>query len=359
MAYAQSKEQVKIAEMQFKNAEQDLILRVAQAYFYVLQSQDNLAFIAAQKAAITEQLASAKRNFEVGTATITDTHEAQARYDLAIAQEIAEQNTYNIRLRTLEKLVGKPAGTLDTLAEGEFLPAEGGDIDDWARRAAESNLQAEIQRIAKTIADQEVKRNRAGHYPTLDAVAGYAIDNNQNFGTIQIDTNVATVGLELNVPIYQGGLISSRVREAVANQEKARQDLENATRDASLQARQAYLNASSGEARVRALEQALTSTEVQLESTKLGMQVGVRTSLDVLDAEQQVLSARRDLAGARYDYLLAKLALKAAVGGLSPADLAVIDQHLRPPATLPPAEQPAAQQPVVETPTLEQPAAPQ
>lgn len=353
LVYAQSKQQVKIAEMQFKASEQDLILRVAQAYFDVLQSQDNLAFIAAQKAAISEQLAAAKRNFEVGTATITDTHEAQARYDLAVAQEIAEENSYNIRLRALEKLIGKPAGTLDTLGEGELLQAEAGSIDDWAARAVDGNLQAEIQRISKTIADQEVQRNRAGHLPTLDAVAGYTVNNNQNFGSTQVDTRVASVGLELNVPIYQGGLVSSQVREAVANQERARQDLENATREASLQARQAWLNVSSGDARVRALEQALTSSEAQLESTKLGLQVGVRTSLDVLDAEQQVLSARRDLAGARYAYLLAGLSLKAAVGELSPADLAAIDQHLRPPEALPPAEQPA------EQPAVEQPATPQ
>ena len=169
--YAQAKEQVKIAEKQFKAAEQDLILRVAQAYFDVLQSQDNIAFIDAQKAAITEQLASAKRNFEVGTATITDTHEAQARYDLAVAQEIAEQNTLNIRLRALEKLIGKPAGGLDTLVDSKLLKTDSISIDDWAKRAAEGNLQADIQRIAKTIADQEIKRNRAGHYPTLDAVA--------------------------------------------------------------------------------------------------------------------------------------------------------------------------------------------
>jgi outer membrane protein len=355
--YAQSKEQVKIAETQFKAAEQDLILRVAQAYFDVLQSQDNLAFIAAQKAAITEQLASAKRNFEVGTATITDTHEAQARYDLAVAQEIAEQNTYNIRLRALEKLIGKPAGSLDTLAAGEALRGESGSIDDWAQRAAEGNLQAEIQRISKTIADQEVRRNRAGHYPTLDAVASYTVFNNQNFGTVQVDVDTATIGVELNLPIYQGGLVSSQVREAVANQERARQDLENATREAGLQARQAWLNVNSGAARVSALEQALTSTEAQLESTKLGLQVGVRTSLDVLDAEQQMLSARRDLAGARYDYLLAGLSLKAAAGELSPADLALIDQHLRPPAAPLPAEQPGPEQPAAEQPAAEQPAA--
>ncbi|MBW8329552.1 MAG: TolC family outer membrane protein [Thiobacillus sp.] len=330
--YAQAKEQVKIADMQLKVAEQDLILRVAQAYFDVLQSQDNIAFINAQKASITEQLAAAKRNFEVGTATITDTHEAQARYDLAVAQEIAEQNSLNIRLRALEKLIGKPVGTLDSLVDNKLLKAEAGTLDEWAARAADGNLQAEIQRIAKTIADQEVERNRAGHYPTLDAVAGYNINNNQSFGTGKIDTKIASIGLELNLPIYHGGQTSSPVREAHANQEKARQDLENATREAGLQARQAWLNVNSGIARVQALEQALVSTRAQLDSTKLGLDVGVRTNLDVLDAEQQVLSARRDLAGARYAYLLATLALKAAVGTLSPEDLAEIDQHLRPPA---------------------------
>src|SRR5574340_369591 len=330
LQYAQSKEQVKIADMQFKAAEQDLILRVAQAYFDVLQSQDNMAFIAAQKAAITEQLAAAKRNFEVGTATITDTNEAQARYDLAVAQEIAEQNSLDIHLRALEKLIGKPPGALDAFVESGQLKVDAESIDSWAARAAEGNLQAGIQRLAKTIADQEVERNRAGHYPTLDAVAGYAVNNNQNFGTIKLDTRGASIGVQLNVPIYQGGLISSRVREAVANQEKARQDLATATRDASLQARQAWLNVSSGAARVKALEQALASTQTQLASTKLGQQVGVRTSLDVLNAEQQVLSARRDLAGARYACLLAGLSLKAAAGSLSADDLQAIDALLTP-----------------------------
>ncbi len=180
------------------------------AYFDVLHAQDNMPSSNAQKAAITEQLASAKRNFEVGTATITDTHEAQARYDIAVAQEIAEQNTLNIRVRALEKLIGKPAGALDTLVENSLLKIESGSIDEWAQRAAESNLQAEIQRIAKTIADQEVERNRAGHYPTLDAVASYSIDNNQAIGAQPIDTRTGVVGLELNLPIYQGGITNSR-----------------------------------------------------------------------------------------------------------------------------------------------------
>ena len=339
--YEQAKQQVKIAEVQFKTAEQDLILRVAQAYFDVLQSQDNLAFIAAQKAEITEQLAAAKRNFEVGTATITDTHEAQARYDLAVAQEIAEQNSYNIRLRALEKLIGKPAGSLDTPAADLVMRVGAGSIDEWAARAADGNLQAEIQRFNKTIADQEIKRNRAGHYPTVDAVAGYTIVENQTFGTEEVDTDTAVIGLRFDIPLYQGGLVSSRVREAVANRERARQDLENAVREAGLQARQAWLNVNRGAARVAALGQALISTQAQLDSTKLGLDVGVRTNLDVLNAEQQMLSARRDLAGARYEYLLAGLSLKAAVGELSPADLAAIDQLLRPPQV----QQPAQEQP--------------
>jgi outer membrane protein len=332
VAFEQAKNQTRIAEMQFELAEQDLILRVAQAYFDVLQSQDNIAFIQAQQAAIAEQLAAARRNFEVGTATITDTHEAQARYDLAEAQAIAEQNTLNIRLRALEKLIGKPAGALDALIEPARLKAATGDIDEWAERAASGNLQAGIQRIAKAIADQEVERSRAGHYPTLDAVAGYSVNNNQNFGALQADMRTASIGLQLNLPIYQGGLASSRVREAVANQEKARQDLEAAARDAGLSARQAYLNVESGVARVRALEQALVSSRAQLDSTKLGLSVGVRTNLDVLNAEQQVLSARRDLAGARYAWLLAGLALKAAVGTLAPLDLDEVDQYLKPAA---------------------------
>ena len=330
--YEQSKGQVKIAEMQFRVAEQDLILRVAKAYFDVLQSQDNIAFLASQKTAIAEQLASAKRNFEVGTATITDTHEAQARYDLAVAEEITEQNLLSIRLRSLEKLIGKPAIPLDTLIQPAQLKTESGSIDEWASRAADGNLQAEIQRLNKTIADQEVERNRAGHLPTLDAVAGYTISNGQNFGTIQVDTRTGIVGLELNLPIYQGGLVSSQVREAVANQEKARQDLEESVRTASLRARDAYLTVNSTAARVRALEQALGSSQLQLDSTKLGLEVGVRTSLDVLNAEQQVRSAQRELAAARYNHLQSRLLLKSAAGTLSPADLAELDQSLKPAA---------------------------
>lgn len=326
----QAQLQVDLAAVQFAAAEQDLILRVARAYFDVLQAQDNLDFIAAQKAAIAEQLASAKRNFEVGTATITDTHEAQARYDLATAQEIAEQNQFAVRVRTLEKLVGKPLDKLSGLAEKTKLAKTEGSIDDWAQRASESNLQAAIARLSERLAEKEIDRNRADNLPTLDAVAAYNLNYGQNFGAFQVDNRVATVGLELNVPIYRGGLTSSRVREAAANRERARQDAENAAREASLNARQSYLNVGSGLAQVRALEQALVSSKAQLDSTQLGLQVGVRTSLDVLNAQQQVLSAKRDLASARYNTLLAGLALEAAAGSLDAEDLVAIDGLLKP-----------------------------
>jgi outer membrane protein len=322
--------QVQIAEKQLALAEQDLILRVAQAYFDVLEAQDNMAFIAAQKAAITEQLASAKRNFEVGTATITDTHEAQARFDLATAQEIAEQNQLAVRQRTLERLIGKPLEPLAPLQPQAQLPSSTGNIDDWAGRANQANLQVLIQRLSEAVAQQEIFRNRADFLPTVDAVAALNVNNGQNFGSVQVDTRNASVGVEVNLPLYQGGLTTSRVRQAVANRERARQDAENATREAGLSARQAYLNVASGLAQARALEQALVSSQAQLDSTELGLQVGVRTSLDVLNAQQQVLSAKRDLASARYSTLLAGLALEAAVGTLDSEDLVVIDALLRP-----------------------------
>ena len=329
VVHEQAKLQLQVGESQLKLAQQDLILRVARAYFDVLQAQDNIAFIQAQKAAISEQLASAKRNFEVGNATVTDTHEAQARFDLATAQEIAATNEREIRLRTLQRLVGKSPLPLAALGDKVSMPLPAtGAIDDWVNRAAEQNLQSRIQRDLKLIADREVARNRASGYPTLDAVASYTVANNQNFGSQQVDTRTGVIGLELAVPIYQGGLLSSRVREAVANQDKARFDLENATREAGLQASQAYLNAVNGEAQVKALEQARISTQAQLDSTRLGLQVGVRTSLDVLNAQQQVLSAQRDLSAARYNFIMAGLNLQAAVGELDEADLAEVDRYL-------------------------------
>ncbi len=329
VAYDQAKVSVQLAENQLKIAGQDLVLRTATAYFDVLLAQDSLQFIHAQKAAITEQLAAAKRNFEVGTATITDTHEAQARFDLATAQEIAALNGLEIKRRALHTLTGKNVDTLSILVSDPVLatPAPA-NMEEWASRALDGNLQVLISRQAKQIADQEIERARRGHHPTLDLTASYSDNDNQNIGAGTVDSKATVIGLEFSLPIYQGGLISSQVREAVANQEKARQEAEDARRNAALQARQAYLNVTSTEAQVRALEAALASSQKSLESTQLGLEVGVRTNVDVLNAQQQLTSAQRDLAAARYDFLLSVLSLKAAAGALSAADLEEIDRQL-------------------------------
>lgn len=327
--YEQGKSQTAQAEAQFAIARQDLVLRVAQAYFDALLAQDNVTLAGAQKAAISEQLAQAKRNFEVGTSTITDTHEAQARYDLTSAQEIAAQNDLEIRRRALQRLIGKLPAELAVLENKLPLTLpEPNDMDKWVESAEAQNLQLQIQRAALEIANQEVERNRGGHFPTLDLVATYG-DNGATGGTSGgYDVKSTTVGLQLNVPIFQGGLVSSKVREAVAGQEKARQDTEDARRQVELQARQAFLGVTSGAAQVKALEQALKSSQSSLDSTKLGFEVGVRTSVDVLNAQQQLYSAKRDLSQARYNYILSQLKLRAAVGTLAEEDLAQVNKWL-------------------------------
>ena len=328
--YQQAKSQVTQAEAQFAIAQQDVILRVSQAYFDVLQAQDNLAFSGSQKAAISEQLAQAKRNFEVGTSTITDTHEAQARFDLTTAQEIAAQNDLEIKRSALQRVIGTTPDKLLPLGGTLLLTVpEPNNVDQWIANAEQKNYQLRIQEAAVEIATQEVERNRAGHYPTLDMVATYG-DNSASSGAFGVgsDTQSKTIGLQLYLPIYQGGAVNSRVREALALQEKSRQDLEDMKRHIALQTRQAFLGVTSGSAQVRALEQALVSNQSSLDSTKLGFEVGVRTSVDVLNAQQQLFSAKRDLAQARYNYIQSQLKLRASVGSLAEPDLEQVNQWL-------------------------------
>jgi outer membrane protein len=332
--YEQAKTQVTQADIQLALAAQDLVLRVAQAYFDVLLAQNNVGLAAAQKAAIAEQLAQAKRNFEVGTATITDQHDAQARYDLTVSQEIAAQSDLEIKRRVVEQLIGKPAPVLATLAGTRFalsLP-EPNNMDAWVQDASQSSLQIQLSEAGLTFASQEVTRNRGGHLPTLDAVASYSeagsgsgITGGPNSGT---DITTKVIGLQLALPLYQGGLTSSRVREALANEDKARQDLENARRSAVLAARQSFLGVTNGMAQVNALQAALVSSQSSLDSTRLGLEVGVRTQVDVLNAQQQLYTTRRDLAQATYNYILSLLKLKAATGRLAEDDLLQVNAWL-------------------------------
>ncbi|MDH4235532.1 MAG: TolC family outer membrane protein [Gallionella sp.] len=331
MAYTESELQVVQSEAQFKIAEQDLILRVAQAYFDVLIAQDSVQLVGAQKNAISEQLEQARRNFEVGSATITDTLEAQARYDLTGAQEIAAQNDLEIKRRALQQLVNEMPQDLNSLGKEFRLEApQPPDMEKWVDDAQMSNLQLAIAQAGAELAEKEVARNRGGHYPTLDLVANYSKNSASggSFGVGSDNTN-KSIGVQLNMPLFQGGAVNSRWREAEANRERARQELENARRSVATQTRQAYLGVASGIAQVQALQQALASGESVLEASKLGQEVGVRTNLDVLNAQQQLYSTRRDLYQAQYNYLVNQLRLKAAVGSLGEEDLDKVNQTLR------------------------------
>ena len=331
IVYEQALTQVEQADAQLALAAQDLILRVAQAYFDVLLAQDNVAFAQAQKVAIGQQLEQAKRNFEVGTATITDTHEAQARYDLTAAQEIAARNDLDLRRRALEQVIARAAPPLAPLGPQFALKSpEPETMDAWVSLAQRSNLQVRVAQSALTFASQEISRNRGAHFPTVDAFAqvtdtGAAAAPTSNVGT---DIRSASVGVQIALPLYQGGAINSRVRESIANEDRARNELESARRNAEFTARQAYLGITSGIAQVRALEAALISTQSQLSSTRLGQEVGVRTQVDVLNAQQLLFSARRDLAQSKYAYVLSLLRLEAAIGELTESDLVAINRWL-------------------------------
>lgn len=325
----QSKTQVSQADKQYHLSQQELILRTTQAYFDVLIAQDKIDLIAAQKAAILSQLDQAKATFEVGTATITDVNEAQARYDLIVAQEIAAVNEHQIAKRSVAAVTGEVPAKLATAKADIQVKQLSQSMQDWQQVAVQNNLNIQIQQDALKLAEQEVERTQAGHLPTLDAVASYS-KNYANGGTSGVgnDLDNATIGLQLQIPLYQGGAISSRARQAVLNKQKALDDIEIARRQADLETQRAYFNLSTTIAQVKALEQALISSQSQLDSTKLGYEVGVRTSVDVLNAQQQFYSAKRDLLQARYNYLVNIIRLKAATGLVGEADLQDINQQL-------------------------------
>jgi outer membrane protein len=320
------------AEAQFAAARQDLILRVAQAYFDVLLAQDALAVNRAQRVAITQQLESAKRNFEVGTATITDTNEAQARFDLATAAEIAAENDLRVKRQALQAIAGKEPENLRTLKAGVFIgPPQPDDIQKWAETAQTGNLSVVQAQAGMEIASREVGKQRAGHLPSLDLVATYG-KSSAGYSTLTggtgIDTTNRTIGLQLAVPLFAGGYVVSKTSEAVALLDKAQADVDNARRQADLGARQAFLGVTSGLSQVKAYEAAVTSSQASLDSNKLGYEVGIRINIDVLNAQSQLFDTRQKLMKARLDTLIAQLKLKAAAGNLGDDDLTAINALL-------------------------------
>ncbi len=332
LANEQAELSTDIARARLTQAEQDLIVRTSQAYFDVLAAQDTLAFVQAQKTAVAEQLAAARRNFEVGTTTITDSREAQARYDLVLAQEIAAENDLRVKKLALNNLVGRPAVEPRPLAAPvtlpELLPA---DPQAWVDRNLGTHPTILLATRNLEIAQLETSKAEAGHKPTLDLVGQYQVARGPN--TVlpvagNVRTNTASVGVQFNLPLFAGYAVQNRVKETLALEEKARTDLEAARRGVDLSTRSAYLGVVSGQGQVRALQAAEASSQSALDANRLGYQVGVRINIDVLNAQSQLFQTKRDLAQARYNVLLSSLRLRQASGALLPEDLLPIDALL-------------------------------
>lgn len=320
--YEQGKLSVLATDIQFEQAKQDLIIRVSQAYFDVLAAENTLQTLQAQKLATSEQLSSAKQNFEVGTQTITDTYEAQSAYDLITAQELAAQGDLEVKRAALRQIIGKDAGDLARVKEGAVLRTpDPTDVSTWVASAEKQNFFVQSSEIALEIAKHEIKKSRAGHLPTIDLVANTGRSTGNGNVNVSGVSRPSTIGVQLNMPIFSGFATSSRVTETIALEDKARSDLETARRAAAQSARQSYVGVVSGLAQVKALEAAEISGQSALDSTKLGYQVGVRINIDVLNAQQKLSNTRQSLAKARYDSIVNGLRLKAAAGNLSEADL--------------------------------------
>ena len=332
-AWEQGKKAVDIAQYQLQAAEQDLIVRVSQAYFDVLAATDSLTFLRAQKAAVAEQLASAQRNFEVGTATIVDTRDAQARYDLTVAQELAADNDLHVKSLALDQLVGRsgtaPKGLRTPAQLAEVQPA---DVAPWVQQSESLNPLIKQAEIALEVAKLETEKAQDGHKPTLDLTGSYNVANNNGSSTLSDNytTNVATVGLSFNLPLFAGYAIQNRVKETLALEDKARSDLDGTKRSVAQGTRTAFYGLQSGLSQVKAYEAAEASSQSALDANKLGYQVGVKINIDVLNAQSQLYSTKATLAKARYDVLVGGLKLRQATGALKDEDLQPINALLAP-----------------------------
>lgn len=324
------------AEANYIAAQQELVLRVAQAYFNVLAAQDTLQFAEAETKAVGQQLEQARQRFEVGLIAITDVKESQAQYDQAVASEIAARNALSASKEALWALTHQYPENLEELAEEIPLVSPEPDIkEEWVDRALENNLSLLAAQFQRRAAQLEVGAQRSGHYPSLSLRAshGYIDAENEAFGSVVTagsrESETTTVGINLSVPIFAGGGIRAQVKEAVYRRDAARENEEAVRRLVIQQTRNAYQNVIADISRVKALQQALISSEAAYRATEAGFEVGTRNAVEVLLSLRNTFSARRDYAQARYDYLLDTLRLKQAAGGLSVADLQAVNRLLQ------------------------------
>lgn len=323
------------AESNYAAASQDLMLRVSQRYFDVLAAQDTLESEQASRESIARQLEQAEKRFEVGLIAITDVQEAQAAYDQAVAADIAARRTLATARENLREITGVYVEQLDRpAAEMELVAPAPADPELWVREAMDQNLELVASRLGADIARDEIRSRRAGHYPTLDLVAsrnefdqsstqvnpdpmtGLPVSSNS-----EIDQSTDTISLQLSVPLFSGGFTSSRVREAVYQHRAAKERTERIARETERATRDAYLGVISEISRVKALKQALASSQTALEATEAGFEVGTRTTVDVLASRRSLFNARTNYLRARYDYILNVLRLKLAAGTLSVDDV--------------------------------------
>jgi outer membrane protein len=338
--YRASLLEVNDADLLLLQDRQDLLMKAAQAYFDALLAQDKLVLNQAQKAAIEGQLAQAKANFRNGVSTITDVDEAQARFDVVQSQEIAAGIEIENKKQALKLLTGQYPANLFGVQENiplELPVAQTANnsqtplLNLWLEEAQQTNLTIQRKKLSYELATKAVELNSAGHLPTLDAVASYnRTDANGGINGFGSDLHNTTVGLQLQIPIYQGGAVSSKVREAVANLQKAQEEIEAARRKTELDTKQAYLEITSSIAQAQANQQTLRSTQSALTSTTKSFKLGIRTNVDVLNAQQQVFNAKRELLQTHYTYLLGLLKLRYSSGLLFEQELDAVNKLIDP-----------------------------
>ena len=328
----QAQAQVEEADAALERDEQTLVTRVGEAYFDALLAQDQVLLIEAQKTTYTTQLDAARKGLQAGTGTRTDIDEAQARLDLTLAQELEALQNVEFTRRRLESLMGRPVDVLASLDVRRFNPTAPipGLVDDWVERAEKASPELQSLRAQLDAAGMEVQKAQAGHKPTLDAVAQWSRSNSDSVTNVNSRYDNKSIGLQLSVPLYAGGYVSSSVRQAVAAQERAREALEAARRDLGVRVHREFRGMTEGVLRVKALEQAVRSAEQAVLSNQMSFQAGSRTTVDVLNAQQQKTTAQRDLAQARYLYLVSRLRLQALVGEDRQASVAQVNSALVP-----------------------------
>ena len=325
----QSDALVREAEARYQTIWQGLILRVAERYFDVLAAQDNLEFANAEKEALNRQLEQTKQRFEVGLIAITDVHESQAAFDTAAASEIAAENLLAITREALREVTGELLQDLDLLSdEMQLLSPDPANIDDWIAEALNNSFDVIAAEAAVEAAREQRELQRSDRYPDVDLVARHSFNDTGGFFGDRETTDTA-VGVQLSLPLYQGGGIASRIRQANDQLTQTKENLEQQRRATHRLTSDAYLNVLSGISQVKAFKQALVSSVSALEATEAGYEVGTRTTVDVVTNRRNMFRAQRDYARSRYDYIIATLALKQAAGLLGPADLEQINRWLR------------------------------